>query len=258
MSNKSKLLNKEQAAKILAPHYAKADTYMTRVLWVHAGIGLFLAIFYNTWVLAIAIGALSLIAWYGIKALLPEGNLHRYIASTMLGVFVGLFIYQMHGMFEMHFFAFISAAILIIYQDWKMQVPLISFVVGHHAIFAYAQFAGVPDVYFTQLQYMDLQTFIFHAVLAAAIVLICGKWSHSFRINTLNDAVTKLQLRASNKKMADMNKALNRARTELKEKNDELNISNEALNQQNDELIATTQKQIEINAKLTNIDWKLF
>ena len=30
------------------------------------------------------------------------------------------FIYQMHGLFEMHFFAFIGSAILITYQNWKL------------------------------------------------------------------------------------------------------------------------------------------
>lgn len=251
-------LTKVQEAQILKPHHSKADQYMTRVLLAHLAIGLFLAFFYDTWLLAIAVGALSMIAWFGTKALLPKGNLHRYVASTFLGIYVALFIYQMHGLFEMHFFAFVSAAILIIYQDWKLQVPLIAFIIGHHASFAYAQFAGVPDVYFTQLQHMDLQTFIFHTVLAASIVTICGKWSHTFRINTLNDALIKLQLRASNKRMADINKALHVTKMQLKKKNDELNESNEALNAQNDELVKTTQMQMEINAKLANLDSKLF
>ncbi|UXP31231.1 hypothetical protein N6H18_12820 [Reichenbachiella agarivorans] len=257
MSN-SHLLNKKQIAKVLAPYRKKADQYMTRVLLVHAGIALFLAFFYNTWFLGIAVSVLATAAWFGTKALLPESSTHRYLASSLLGIYVALFIYQMHGMFEMHFFAFISAAILIIYQDWKVQIPLIVFIVVHHASFAYAQFAGVPDVYFTQLQYMDLQTFVFHAVLAVAVVAICGKWGHSFRENTINDAITKLQLRASNKKMADINKALHSVKQQLVKKNEELNINNEELNQRNDELIKTTQKQIEINAKLTDIDWKLF
>ncbi|RJE74889.1 hypothetical protein [Reichenbachiella sp. MSK19-1] len=256
--NKSKQLTKNQANQILQPYHIKADKYMTRVLLGHAAFALVIAPFYDTWILAIAVSGLVTAAWFGTRALLPESSTNRYLASSILGVYVALFIYQMHGLFEMHFFAFISAAILIIYQDWKVQIPLIGFIALHHGSFAYAQFSGVPDVYFTQLQYMDLQTFIFHILLAATVVTICGKWSHSFRVNTLNDAITKLQLRASNKKMAEMNKALGRARAELKEKNEELNISNEELNQRNEELIETTNKQIEINAKLTNIDWKLF
>ncbi|MCV9385699.1 hypothetical protein [Reichenbachiella ulvae] len=251
-------ISKVQIAQILKPHHLGADIYMSRVLMVHAGLAIFLAFFYDTWILALSVGALSLIAWFGTKALLPKHQLHRYVGSTFLGIYVALFIYQMHGLFEMHFFAFISAAILIIYQDWKLQIPLIAFILIHHASFAYAQFMGVPDVYFTQLQYMDLQTFIFHAILATAIVVICGKWSQTFRQNTLNDAIVKLHLRSSNKKMADINKALHAVKQELKKKNEELNQNNEELNAQNDELVETTRKQMEINARLAQTDIKSF
>lgn len=253
--NNNIVLNQSQTRQVFKPIYEKADVYMTRVLFAHVAIALFLALFYNTWLLAIVVGSLSLAAWFGTKALVPNGSLHRYTASAFLGVYVGLYIYQMHGLFEMHFFAFISAAILIIYQDWKMQLPLILFIVVHHASFAYAQFAGIPDVYFTQLQYMDLQTFIFHAVLALAVVAVCGKWSHTFRKSTIGDAITKAQLRASNKKMGQMNLALNQITKQLKQENYELNKSNEKLSLSNDELMETTKKQIELNAKLANMDW---
>jgi methyl-accepting chemotaxis protein len=90
----------------------------------------------------------------------------------------------MHGLFEMHFFAFIGATLLIAYQDWKVFIPLALLVVVHHALFAYLQYSGLSDVYFTQLQYMDLQTFIFHAALAVVIVGICAFWAYDFAQRT--------------------------------------------------------------------------
>lgn len=92
------------------------------------------------------------------------------------------FIYQMHGMFEMHFFAFVGAALMITYQNWKAQIPIAVVVVAHHAVFGYLQFqqfeSNLPNtIYFTQLSYMDLQTFIIHGILATVIFFICGLWA---------------------------------------------------------------------------------
>jgi PAS domain S-box-containing protein len=96
------------------------------------------------------------------------------------------FIYQMHGMFEMHFFAFIGSAILIAYQDWKLQIPITLFVVVHHAAFAYLQFMGFEEVYFTQLEYMNMQTFAIHAVLAGIVFSLCGLWAYNFKKSSLS------------------------------------------------------------------------
>src|SRR5207302_744099 len=77
--------------------------------------------------------------------------------------------------------AFIGSAMLITYQNWKLQLPITLLVVLHHAVFGYLQFLGFDKIYFTQLDYMDLQTFIMHALLAAVIFFICGLWAHHFR-----------------------------------------------------------------------------
>jgi PAS domain S-box-containing protein len=91
------------------------------------------------------------------------------------------FIYQMHGLFEMHFFAFIGSAILITYQKWRLQIPVLVVVVIHHASLGYLQNIGVPNIYFTQLDYFPLQTFIIHVLLAALIFFICGLWAYQLK-----------------------------------------------------------------------------
>src|SRR6185369_2268511 len=68
--------------------------------------GLVFASFYDTWLIAIGIGGASIIAYYSAKIAMPESNLYQYVLSVVLGVFMAQYIYQMHGMFEMHFFAF--------------------------------------------------------------------------------------------------------------------------------------------------------
>lgn len=159
----------------------RSDALMNYFLAVFFLGGLALAGFYDTWNVAIGVGGLSLLAYYSAKFALPESSLYQYILGAVLGIFMAQYIYQMHGLFEMHFIAFIGSAILITYQNWKLQIPLTIVVVIHHAVFGYLQFSGYDKVYFTQLDYMTLQTFIIHVILAAGIFMICGLWAYNFK-----------------------------------------------------------------------------
>jgi len=140
--------------------------------------GLLLAFYYDTWLIALGVGGLSLAAYYSARFFAPESDLYQYVLSVVLAVFMAQYIYQMHGMFEMHFTAFIGSAVLITYQNWKLQIPMAIAVVGHHAMFGYLQNGGLDGVYFTQLESFELNTFIIHIVLAAVIFFICGLWSY--------------------------------------------------------------------------------
>lgn len=144
-------------------------------------IGLLLAFYYDTWMIGIGVGSLLLLAYYSAKIALPKSNLYQYVLSVVLGIFMAQFIYQMHGLFEMHFVAFISSAILITYQNWKLQIPLMLVVTIHHALFGYFQYMGFDKIYFSQLDYMSLQTFIIHMILAGAIFSVCGLWAYQFK-----------------------------------------------------------------------------
>jgi signal transduction histidine kinase len=168
----------------------RSDRLVNFFLGCYFLIGLLLAFFYDTWLIAMGVGGLSLIGYYSAKYALPKSNFYQYVLSVVMGIFMAQYIYQMHGMFEMHFFAFVGSAILITYQDWKLQIPLALVVVVHHALFGYLQYLGytgayeTKGVYFTQLDFMDLQTFIIHGILATVIFGICGLWAHNFRVSS--------------------------------------------------------------------------
>lgn len=148
--------------------------------------GLLLANFYDTYGIAIGIGGTALIAYYSIKWAMPESNLYQYVLSVCLGIFMAQYIYQMHGLFEMHFFAFIGSAILITYQNWKLQIPMLVFVAIHHLGLNYLQSTGYGNVYFTTLDYLELQTMSIHIALTVVIFFICGLWS--YHLNNYNGA----------------------------------------------------------------------
>jgi signal transduction histidine kinase len=199
----------------------KADRLMNYFLVSFFLGGLMLAFFYDTWLVAICVGGLSLIAYYSAKAILPGSNLYQYVLSAILGIFMAQYIYQMHGLFEMHFIAFISSTLLIMYQNWKLQIPITIIVVIHHAIFGYLQYTGLEEIYFTKLNYMDLQTFMIHIFLAGVIFFICGLWAY--------------QLKMSNKKQIEQSIEIGRLQ-EAEEQKIILSKSNEELLKSNTEL----------------------
>ncbi|MBS1662859.1 MAG: response regulator [Bacteroidetes bacterium] len=156
----------------------RSDSLMNYFLIGFFLVGLALAPYYGTWGIALSVGGLSLLAYYSVRFLLPHSDLYQYVLSIVLGIFMAQFIYQLHGLFEMHFFAFISSTLLVTYQKWKLQIPLLIFVVAHHGVFNYLQYSGNASVFFTRLDFLDLNTFIIHILLTAVIVFICGLWAY--------------------------------------------------------------------------------
>jgi signal transduction histidine kinase/CheY-like chemotaxis protein len=159
----------------------RSDKLMTYFLAGFFCAGLAFAPFYGTWPIAWGVGGLSLIAFYTAKFALPGSDLYQYVLSLVIAIFMAQYIYQMHGLFEMHFFAFIGSALLITYQNWKLQIPMLVFVIFHYTVFNYLQFTGNGHIYFIQLDYMNLQTFILHILLAAIIFFISGLWAYQLK-----------------------------------------------------------------------------
>ncbi|RRB18173.1 response regulator [Larkinella knui] len=174
-------LLRNPAQGLLVGVQERSDRLMNYFLSGYFIIGFIFAAFYDTWLIALGVGGLSLVAYYSVKILQPYSDLYQYVLSAVFGVFMAQYIYQMHGLFEMHFFAFIGSALLITYQKWKLQLPFLAVVLVHHAVFGYLQNNGFSKIYFTQLDYFDLQTFVIHTGLVAVIFFICGLWSHLLR-----------------------------------------------------------------------------
>jgi signal transduction histidine kinase len=199
----------------------KSDTLMNYFLASFFVVGLILANFYDTWLFAVGVGGLSLLAYYSVKFLLPRSETYQYMVSLVFGIFMAQFIYQMHGLFEMHFIAFIGSAILITYQNWKLQIPLAALVIVHHATFGYLQYMGYDKVYFTQLDYMTLQTFIIHGFLATVVFFICGLWA--WQLKRSNERQIELTYEMGRYQEEQLQqKALLRSNEELKKSNKEL------------------------------------
>ncbi|QJD96449.1 response regulator [Mucilaginibacter robiniae] len=191
-------------------------------------MGLVFAWFYDTWFIALTLSGISLLAYYSVKGFMPESDWYQYVLSGILGIFLAQFIYQMHGMFEMHFFAFIGSAVLITYQKWKLQIPLLIVVGIHHATFAYLQDIGVPHVYFTQLSYFDLQTLIIHLFFTTVIFFICGLWAYQLHVYGKKQIIQAWQVSEMQKEV-EMHEERERNAEKLLQLNQDLIIKNQQL-----------------------------
>lgn len=174
-------LSTSHAAQLELEVKKRSDQLINYFLVSFFLVGLGFAAAYDTWLIAVGSGGLCLLAYYSAKILLPDSDLYQYVLSAALAVFMAQFIYQMHGMFEMHFFAFIGSAILITYQKWKLQIPLVILVVFHHALFSYLQNTGMEEIYFTTSADFDLGVFMIHTILAGATFYICGLWGYQLK-----------------------------------------------------------------------------
>jgi len=196
----------------------RSDRLMDYFLMGYVFIGMIFSLFYDTWLLAISISGLCLLAYYSVKWASPNSTLYQYVLSAIFGLFLAQFLYQMHGMFEMHFFAFIGSAILITYQNWKLQIPILVVVAVHHALFGYLQNSGISDIYFSQLETFDLQTLIIHMLLTAIIFFVSGLWAYQLRQSNekqIRQAVT-MQI---NKELIAFNAQLEQSRQEAEQAN---------------------------------------
>jgi signal transduction histidine kinase/DNA-binding response OmpR family regulator len=206
----------------------RSDKLMNYFLPLYFLTGLLFATFYDTWIIAIGVGGLSILAYYSVKMSLPASSLSEYVLSAIFGVYMAQYIYQMHGMFEMHFFAFIGSAILITYQNWKLLIPITLVVVVHHALFGYMQNAGFENIYFTKLDSFDLQTFIIHVILAAVIFFICGLWAYQLKKENMRQMLQSLEM-GKLQKEAMLNEERKRHAEMLELSNIELRKSNAEL-----------------------------
>jgi len=203
----------------------RADRLMNYFLWGYFILGLIFAQFYDTWFIAFGVGGLSLLAYYSVKYFLPSSNLYQYVLSAVLGIFMAQFIFQMHGLFEMHFFAFIGSTLLISYEKWKLQLPMLIVVMVHHAVFGYLQNSGVSEIYFTRLDYFDLQTFVIHILLADMIFFICGLWAYLLRKSNERQVVQTLAM-AELQKEAQLSLVRKQNEEVLEKANEKLKLSN--------------------------------
>jgi two-component system sensor histidine kinase/response regulator len=246
--NRGELPYKAYSNSLKAMIKKRSDRLIDYFLAAYVLAALIFASYYDTWLIAISISSLCVTAYYSAKIALPQSSLYQYVLAGVLGIFMALFIYQMHGLFEMHFFAFIGSVVLITYQNWKLQIPMLIFVYLHHTLFSYLQNQGFEKVYFTQLDHFEYQTYIIHVALTVVIYFISGIWSYQLQVaskkqvsqaillSNLQQETAVLQerklneetLKKSNQQLIEANTQLEKSRREAVLARQEAEMANQA------------------------------
>ncbi|MDR7371492.1 hypothetical protein [Flavobacterium aquidurense] len=190
MKKKASLNEQYYLYNFMSTMTEKSDSIINYVLAVYFLLGIALAFKYDTWEIGAGVGTLNLLAYYSAKIFIKNSRFYQYVLSVVLAIFMAQYIYQMHGLFEMHFTVFIASTILIIYQNWKLQIPLTLLVIGHHVVLAYMQNFIFNDpkgiqLYFSQVNF-DFETLIIHIVLAVVVFLLNGYWAYYFKEHSQN------------------------------------------------------------------------
>jgi signal transduction histidine kinase len=185
MKRKSNLNEQDYLYNFSSSMKEKSDSIIHFVLIIYFLFGVAISFKYDTFEVGVGVGTLNLLMFYSAKILLKDSNFYQYVLGVVLAIFMAQYIYQMHGLFEMHFTVFVASSILIIYQNWKLQIPLTILVILHHTILAYVQnvmFSDIngPQIYFSQVNF-DLETLIIHLVLAVAVFFMNGYWAYYFK-----------------------------------------------------------------------------
>lgn len=117
---------------------------MVPLLWFHVLVGFGLAFWHNTFLpwLVIGIPAAAFPTW--LTKVQPNSTLTKCVVGAALILFSGLFIYQSHGVTELHFHIFAALAITLAYRDWRVPVTAAAVGAVHHLTLALLTMAGLP------------------------------------------------------------------------------------------------------------------
>ena len=221
----------------------KADKISDKFVIIFFIIGLLLAPIYQTWLFSLITGSCALIIYLIARLVLQNKFYARMLISSVYAVFMLQFIGQMHGMAETHFFFFVNAALLIIYQDWRILIPYAILTVGHHSILAILQVAYEMEnigQYFISyngvtitgetVKYVTVFQLIFHFTIVSIMAFVCGWWAIIFRKNSI---------------------ILMNNQNQIQLKNEQLVASEEELKQNIEELETTQGKMSLLNNEMT-------
>lgn len=246
-------IGEEAKAETMNAVYRLGDRLMLWLVGFHVVLGFLLSFYYDTWVVQLGVGCVAAAAFYLCARLYPGRLITRSVAGLTLQLFVAQYIYQMHGLAEMHFFFFVSTAIMIIYMDWRAMVPGTVLIVAHHTAFTALQLGGVEVFMFTDESAETgfwVNKLAWHYAVVVMHLMVCGAWAQVFRASTLRAAATtevvvserEKKLAEANVQMAELYVQLEDQKEDLEKKNLELQASEEELRQQAEEMMAINEE----------------
>lgn len=163
-------------------------------IWAYFIIGLALSPIYETYSIALIFGLVNTLCFYSFYALGKRRFWPKIITGLLLWNFNIMFIIQMQGALEIHFFYFITITALLFYESWKIILPT---VIYSFLSFILLFYFGANELYFTLTQITDLTigNVIMHLSLVAFYGVIACIWSNIQRKQTEQSALDQLKMK---------------------------------------------------------------
>ncbi|WP_338814212.1 SpoIIE family protein phosphatase [Bernardetia sp. Wsw4-3y2] len=244
----------------------KADKISDKFVMIFFVVGIFLAPIYETWLFSFITGGAALGIYLVARFLLSNKFYARMLISIVYAVFMLQFIGQMHGMAETHFFFFVNAALLIIYQDWRIMIPYAILTVGHHSILAILQVAyGMENLAYYFISYSGIKItgetvpyvtvfqLVFHFTIVSIMAVVCGWWAIIFRQNSIFLIKNKMEVQDKNKRLLVTEEELRQNIEELETIQNKLSLVNREMTYS---IAALEDKNRIIEEKNSNIEEK--
>jgi signal transduction histidine kinase/CheY-like chemotaxis protein len=209
-------LSRQEEELTMRKTYLRGDQLVRTFSFVNLLIAFALAPFYGTWAMAICVGVPAFVMFLGTSILLPGTFFTRCVAGVVFQTFTALYIYQLHGLAEMHFFFFVGFTLMICYQDWRSMWPGTLMIISQHLLFAILTNSG-ENLYFFEQPRVGFLKLFFHFTVTSLQVAIAGLWAHRLKQTSLANAANT-SLIESAKQLAEQRLLLSQeARREAEE-----------------------------------------
>ena len=174
--------------------YLCADRTMHKFIIGYFILGVLLSGFNNTWTIGLGIGGAFFLIYYFVYKFVNHKPTLRYLISFLLWNYPLQFVLQMHGMYEIFFFYFISLTALLFYEDWKLTVPTTIYSLVTVGMVYYLQKTGFESLYLNDSQVFNLSSLGMHIVLVIFYAGLCIVWSRVQQKQTRESAINQVKM----------------------------------------------------------------
>ena len=153
---------------------ATVDRTAGWLILAHWPLALALAAIHGSWTAAIGGGAAVTVVPFVLTRRAAGALVTRLVVAAAAMGCSGLIIQVMQGMLEMHFHVFVTLAVLLAYEDWRVLLAAATTIAVHHLGFFLAQHAGTGLVVMPMTSgiWMVLVHALFVVAETAVLVLI--------------------------------------------------------------------------------------
>lgn len=187
-------VSEEQLQPFYNKVYFQADAITRYFILVFFGIGILLTFFHDTYLLAIVMGGFSLVVYFIFRVFTPQSQVLRYVTSFLFWNFGLQYLFQMQGLYEMHFFFFISLTILLFYEDWKILLPATLYAWLTVIILYFFQDEPFFKAHLPLNQDTTFVSFFIHFSLVTFYAALCLRWSVMQRSQTRESGVQAIMM----------------------------------------------------------------